>query len=93
MQEILKELKKYQDITVTDKQFEKIKGSTLPGAKIEIYWNDRGENDIGYLFAFPCQFPDEGDVMVHIPRPDNSDGIGDGDPVWLHLYNLLKNKR
>jgi len=93
MEIILKELKKYQNINVTDKQFEKIEGETLAGAKVEIVWTGRGESDNGYLFALPCQSPDEGDVFVHVPFPDNSDGIGDADPQWLHLFNLLKNKR
>jgi len=31
--------------------------------------------------------------MIHVPYPDNSDGIDDADPEWVHLYNLLKNKR
>lgn len=94
MENIIKELEKYQDVNITDKQWDKLKGDTNPGATIEIYWvGSPIDPDLGYLFELPEQSHDEGDIMVHIPHPLNPGGMDEGWPQWVHLFNLLKNRR
>lgn len=62
-----------------------------PGDRVEITWKNRDYTDFGYLFMLPNQDIDtEFDMCVHIPKPDNSEGMGDGPPAWLHLYELVK---
>jgi hypothetical protein len=94
MENIIKELKKYQHANITDKQWSKLVGEPFPGAIVEIYWTGLGdEPDYGYLFALEEQSPDEGDIMVHVPIPQNPHGKDEGLPQWVHLFNLLKNRR
>ena len=93
MKELLKQIKKFQNSDLPDDLFDKLEGDTFPAASVEVYWIDRDEADKGYVFVLPHQEADEGDVCVHIPQMDNSDGIGNGEPVYCHLSNILSNKR
>lgn len=63
------------------------------GDWIEIYWTDREMPDRGYIFTLPEQDIDTLDCCVHVPQMDNSDGIGNGEEIHLHLMEILSNKR
>ena len=93
MKNLLKEIEDYQRTGIDDDLFDKLKGETFPGANVEILWKGREETDKGYVFVLPNQTWDEGDVCVHIPKPDNSDGMDDAPEVYIHISNLLSNKR
>lgn len=97
LKQLLESRKKYERWSTADLQFDKLEGSdTDPGRKIKIIWDDYGDDfpDHGYLFELPgLSAPDESDIFVHIPKPQNPNGIGDADPVFLHLYDILTNKR
>jgi hypothetical protein len=94
MENLIKEIKKYQYKELTDKQWAKLEGEPKPGAAVEIYWTGLGhEPDLGYLFNLPNQEPDDGDCVVHVPHPQNPDGMDEGWPQWVHLFNLLSNRR
>ncbi len=73
-----------------DNHWNKIIGDINPGSSIEIKWED-GIIDNGYLFSVPKCSPDEGDIFVHIPNPDNSAGMDSAPEVFCHLYNLMTN--
>lgn len=89
--ELSKEHKKYQLIDILDTHMSKLKGYPLPGREVTIQWND-GVMDDGYLFTIPeCDETIDYDMFVHVPKPDNSSGIGDAPEVWQHLNNLLTN--
>lgn len=92
MNELLKEIEDYQNSEIDDNLFDKLEGETMPGAHVEIFWKKRDETDTGYVFVLPNQTWDEGDVCVHIPKPDNSDGMDDAPEVHIHISNLLSNK-
>jgi hypothetical protein len=66
-----------------------------PGDRIEIVWIDRDFTDTGYLFQLPGMddYGDMLDYFVHIPDPDNSDGIGNADAEFVYLWELLSFKR
>lgn len=88
------QIEKYRGVEITDKQWDKLVGDIIPGSAVDIYWTGLGnEPDGGYLFSLPNQAPDEGDIMVHVPHPQNPDGMDEGWPQWVHLVSLLKNKR
>lgn len=88
------ELEKYQYAELTDKQQAKLKGTLSFGAKVSIKWKGRTHRDVGYVFATPeCDDDiDMLDVFVHVPEPDNEDGIGDAPAEWCHLNSLLLNE-
>jgi len=76
--------------------FTKLKGRPHPGGECKITWNDREANDYGYFFRIPGIHDlgsVDGDVFVHVPRPDNSDGIDDAPEQFMHLNDLLANER
>ena len=62
-----------------DDNWKKLIGDTKPGNLIQIIWKDWGDmyTDKGYLFAAPECCPDEGDIFVHIPKPQNPYGKDD----------------
>jgi len=93
MQELLAQIEKYQTEDVPDDMFDKVIGEILPGAKVKVYWNDRIECDEGYAFVLPEQDAGVGDVCIHIPEMDNSDGIGNGEEIHIHLFEILTNER
>lgn len=93
MKELLKQIEIYQTLDLPENLFDKLDGETLPNASVEVIWFDREESDNGYIFVLPNQEADEGDVCVHIPSIDNSDGIGKGESIHCHLSNILTNKR
>lgn len=94
--EFLAEHKKYGDIELTDDEQGKLYGMPHPGATIKIQWQDEEGNDTcideGYMFLLPFQDDYIDDYFIHVPKPDNSAGIGDAPPEWKHINNLLKNK-
>lgn len=82
LEKLLKQIKNFNNLgELDDNILNKIKGDTLAGKQVKIYWNDELE-DYGYLFSIPNQTPDEYDVCIHIPNAD------DGDEYWFHLYEL-----
>lgn len=93
MKNLIKEIEDYQNSEMPDDLLDKLEGETMPGAHVEIFWKDREETDTGYVFVLPNQSWDEADVCVHVPKPDNSDGIGDAPEVHIHISNLLINER
>lgn len=90
LKKLLKEINKFQTSEIDDELFDKVEGEIQPGTRVEVHWQERESPDEGYAFALPGQEPDEWDICIHIPEMDNSDGIGDGEPVWAHLYNIAK---
>lgn len=99
MNELLKEHKRYGDIELSDDELDKLKGDPKPGKWINIYWIKDDEYpefdrivDEGYLISLPISDESVNDYFVHIPNPDNSSGIGDADPEWIHINCLLKNE-
>jgi cold shock CspA family protein len=93
MKELLQQIEQLRNSDLPENMYDKLKGDTLPGATVKVYWNDRKEYDEGYIFVLPGQYADEGDVFVHIPEMDNSDGIGNGEEIYIHLSQILTNER
>ncbi len=88
--DLKKELKKYSLKELTEPQWSKLVGIPSPGKMVEIYWKG-GIIDYGYLFLLPECDENDYDYFVHVPKPDNSSGIGDAPPIWQHINNLLSN--
>ncbi len=97
LNELLVQRQKMLDADILDGLFDKLKGEeTEAGSRCEIIWNDLGSDypDIGYLFDLPIgNASDEGDIFIHIPKPQNPDGIDTPPAVFLHLYDLLTNEQ
>lgn len=93
IKELLQEITDFQNSEMPDDLFDKLEGETMPGAHVEIFWKDREETDAGYVFVLPGQDWDISDVCVHVPKPDNSDGMDDAPEVHIHIANLLINER
>lgn len=99
LQELLIDIDRFENFVdpdgpngeVNEEHFNKMNGNPIPGDQITVVWTDRDEHDFGYVFTLP-QMDDADDLnlIVHIPNPDNSDGMGDAPPVWIHLYELVK---
>jgi hypothetical protein len=88
---------KYEDYDVDELCFHKLEGGeTEAGSIVEIIWDDYGKDypEIGYLFELPgiCT-PDEADIFVHIPKPQNPEGKDTPPPVFIHLYDILTNEK
>lgn len=93
MKELLQQIEQFQNSDLPENLFDKVQGEILPGATVKVYWQDRKEYDEGYIFVLPGQSIDEGDACVHVPQMDNSDGIGNGDEIHIHLSQILTNER
>lgn len=93
MLELLAQREKILNQEISHEIFNKIKGVSDGGNKVEIYWEDRDLPDEGYLFTLPEMAEDEGDVFIHIPSPDNSGGIGSAPEVHIHLLELASYDR
>lgn len=93
MEELQDEYIKSMLLDLEAKHWRKLKGNVKPGSKIEIKWENRENEDLGYCFIIPEQelSYDEGDVFLHVTNVDNSGGIGKAPDVWVHLHNLLTN--
>lgn len=83
---------------IEDKELNKVIGNPEVGRWVEIFWQsiDEEESDYtddGYLFQTPyCDDdPDLMDFFIHVPKPDNSSGIGDAPAEWVHLIQLMQN--
>lgn len=88
MQELLKQREDVLNKEIESSVFNKIIGISDGGNQVKIHWKDRDYFDEGYLFTLPEMAQDEGDVFVHIPKPDNSDGMGEAPEVHIHLLEL-----
>jgi len=93
LQQLIEAQERFLDTDISDKDWEKLKGEPQPSGKIEIKWKEREFPDTGYFFALPDSDVEIYDICVHIPSPDNSDGIDDAPPVWINLYELVMNKQ
>ena len=93
LKKLLDEINSYRNDDIDFELFDKVKGELYAGAKVEIFWSERDETDKGYIFVLPNQDIDEYDVCVHVPQMDNSDGMGDGDAVFKHLYSIVELER
>jgi hypothetical protein len=91
MKELIKEYKKYTSKELSKSQWAKLEGHPSAGKMVRIYWKD-GIIDYGYLLLLPERDENDFDYLIHVPKPDNSAGIGDAPPVWQHINNLLSNK-
>jgi len=95
LNELLVQRQKMLEADITDKHFDKLKGEeTEAGSRCEIIWNDWGTDypDSGYLFDLPIgNASDEGDIFIHIPKPQNPVGMDTPPAVFLHLHYLMTN--
>jgi hypothetical protein len=93
--ELLVQRQKLLDVEITEKHWSKLIGKeTEPGRRCIVEWNDWGTDypDEGYLFDLPIgNSSDEADIFVHIPEPQNPDGIDTPPAAFLHLYDLMLN--
>lgn len=92
MKDLLKERKKQLKST-KEINWAKLQGDAQVGKKVMIKWTDRPKIDDGYLFSLPMCTEDEGDLFIHVPSPNNDDGMDDAPPVWIHLPRLLSFER
>jgi len=91
LKELLDDISNYHDSENIDFDlFDKVKGELYEGAKAKVFWRDREQEDDGYIFCLPHQNADEFDACIHVPHMDNSDGIGEGEPIWKHLYSVVE---
>lgn len=92
LEQLIKGQELFLDTDISDEDWEKVQGIPIPGGKIEIKFKGRPETDHGYFFALPTSDIEIYDICVHIPSPDNSDGMDDAPPVFINLYELVMNK-
>jgi len=93
--ELLKNREQYLDYDLKHKHWNKLKGKETEGGKmVTVIWKSLGKDypDKGYLFELPFCAADEGDVFCHFPKTQNPDGKDDGEPIWIHMYDLMVNK-
>ena len=88
MKDLLKQRDDVLSKEISSEVFNKIIGISDGGNRVKIHWIDRDYVDKGYLFTLPTMAQDEGDVFVHVPSPDNSDGMGEAPEVHIHLLEL-----
>lgn len=93
MEKLLQQREIFLEMDTDDIPFNKIEGEPYPGSNVEIFWESRECTDKGYTIVLPEQEFGEADVFIHIPFPDNSDGIGNAPEEHIHLGELLTNKR
>jgi len=93
LQKLVEAHEAFLDTDIPDSDWNKLDGDPIPGGKIEIKWKGREFTDEGYFFALPTSDTDIYDICVHIPEPDNSDGMDSAPPVWINLYQLVMNKQ
>lgn len=95
LKELLVQRQKALDVEMTEEQWDKLKGGeTEAGSRCVIIWQDWGDDypDEGYLFDLPIgNASDEADIFVHIPKPQNPNGMDTPPAVFLHLYDLMTN--
>lgn len=93
--ELLEQRNKIYDFELNDEHWDKLIGSDIEGGKkIIIVWKNLGKEcpDEGYLFELPFCSADEGDIFCHFSKTQNPDGMDDGCPIWIHLYELMTNE-
>lgn len=91
LEKLIEAQEAFLDTDIPDDDWNKVQGEPIPGGKIEIKWKGRQFADKGYFFALPTSDTEIYDICVHIPSPDNSDGMDDAPPVWINLYQLVIN--
>jgi hypothetical protein len=76
---------------LTDAQRAKLSDKLSPGDRVKINWSGAYPyQDHGYAFSLPG-FADQGNLVIHIPIPDDSDGKGNSPAAFVHLLELLQN--
>lgn len=95
MENLLNQIKEYQDFELNDVHYSKIKGTPVAGKKVTVQWIDRTERDTGYSFRLPNQDDDIDmlDICIHATHVDNSEGMDNAQEEWCHLCSLLSNDR
>jgi len=97
LQELLNDRMELLRIELQEKHWAKlIGGETEAGARIEIIWKDWGKENIdnGYLFDLPIgNSSDEADIFVHIPKPQNPNGMDTPPPVFTTIIQLILNNK
>lgn len=65
----------------------------MAGRKVKIYWHGWGSTiyDKGYLFQIKECDDYVDSFFIHVPRPENPDGIGDCEDEFHHINDLLSN--
>lgn len=91
--ELLEQREKALDYENWEELFKKIEGDFDFGNKIEVQWVDREDSDYGYLFTLPEMDGELNDFFIHVPSPDNSDGIGPAPEVHIHALELASFER
>lgn len=86
-------IKEAEIIEYDNLDLSKLKGEIKYGSNISIKWHGRTFIDKGYVLQTPEQDEDLEmyDFFIHVPSPDNEEGIGDAPPVWVHIKSLLIN--
>ena len=92
LETLLMQSVEFAEADISDTLFGKVLGEIKAGSKVEIYWKGREQPDYGYFFSIPEQDVQDGDIFIHVPQMDNSDGIGNGHEIHIHLYKLLTNE-
>lgn len=93
MANTLKELKKWELFNLSAKDRRKLIGTPKAGNKVKIFWHGWGNkiHDDGYLFQIKeCDDYVES-FFIHVPSPQNPEGIGDVEPEFRHINELLSN--
>jgi len=67
-----------------------------PGDHIEIYWKNIDYEfelpDKGYVLTLPNTVDaDCGNVIIHVPMPNNYSGKDEAEEVFIHLIDLSNN--
>lgn len=89
----IKDLKKWELFEVSSKDRRKLIGTPAPGKKVKLFWHGWGNkiHDEGYLFQIKeCDDYVES-FFIHVPNPQNPEGIGDVEPEFHHINELLSN--
>lgn len=88
--ELLKSVIDWREKFTGDEKFlEKLVGDPQPGDKIQIRWKERKATDYGYIFTLPGMDAEQLECLVHVPQPDNSDGMDNAEEVYSNLLTLL----
>jgi len=93
MKKLLSQIKNWQGRDIDESSVAKLLFEPKAGDWVEIYWTDREFPDCGYIFTLPEQDIDLLDCCIHVPQMDNSDGIGYGEEIHIHMFELLYNER
>ena len=91
--ELFERRRKIYDVELTKEHWEKLGGlETEGGRKVKVTWKDDYEEEYGYLFALDFCAEDEADIFCHFKHPQNSGGMDNAPPIWMHMYELMTNE-